>query len=1078
MADDLLISRTKLVVPQRRKELLSRGRLLDLLSDLLDYRLIIVAAPAGYGKTSLLIDFSSQFEWPFCWYALDPLDNDLHRFLSHFVMSIRQRFPQFGAEATRILAHSPADQINTDHLISTLTNDVFDNISEHFVIVLDDYHLIRSNLQIDQFLSDFVQRADDNCHIAITSRKLLTLPDLPLMVARSQVGGLSIEELAFTPEEIHRLYNQVFQQDISRQEAQELAAQTDGWITGLLLTSQTLKSGLGEPLKITRASGIGLYEYLTQQVFDLQSAEMQTFLLRSSILEEFNAEMCAATIGAALDEPTDYARLMGRLVHDNLFVLPVDEEFQWLRYHHLFRDFLQSRLESSKPDEAEKIRLQLAKYYYRKQDFEKVVELYRQLNRVEPIVDLIEEIGSSFIARGKMVRLSEWLEMIPEETILSNHKLQAIQAVVAVNQGRVQEGKEKLDTVISLARAGKDTESLAENLIRRSSALRLLGNYEAAQADAEEAIELTSINAGMVLQYSEALRVRGAAALWTGQMKSALVYYNQALEICRREHAREDIARILVEVGAIQQNLGHFGQAEDALHESLAYWQSAGDSIWISTILNNLGVLQHMTGNFASSFYNLEKSSSYAQVTGNLRMQGYALASLGDLYRDLEAFEEAADAYQKALGIARQIEDQFLIFFLLLAEARLAIQRGELKRASNHIEAARAHSRHNPSKYEQSKCQLEHGALDIATDRYTEAQEILSDAYPFFIQEGYAEECARAAILLLIASSRRGMSAEAQKMAAAARETLQNPASRFACLSAVNELRGHLRRLKDGGATKDDVDAIIAQAADYKKEIQKNRRKIRAQASVVPFAAAKITIRTFGKTEIKAKNRVLAISDWKTATSRDLFLLFLAHPEGLTKEEVGEIMWPDSSPAELKLRFKNAIYRMRHAIGSDVVVYNDTFYQFNRDVDYEYDVQNFIGLTNQAHNEEETRLKTDHLRKAVEIYKGDYLPEIDEQWVLPDRQKYRNMHMRNLMELSGLYLSQKDYERAQQFCQMAIREDACEEEAYRLSMQIFAQMGNKAAISRQYQLCQANLHEEVGADPSPQTVFLFEKLMG
>jgi len=164
MADELLISRTKLVVPQRRKELLSRARLLDLLSDLLDYRLIIIAAPAGYGKTSLLIDFASQFEWPFCWYALDPLDNDLHRFLSHFVMSVRKRFPRFGGEAISILTRSPADQINTEHLISALTNDIYENISEHFVIVLDDYHLIRSNPQIDQFLSDFVQRADETCH--------------------------------------------------------------------------------------------------------------------------------------------------------------------------------------------------------------------------------------------------------------------------------------------------------------------------------------------------------------------------------------------------------------------------------------------------------------------------------------------------------------------------------------------------------------------------------------------------------------------------------------------------------------------------------------------------------------------------------------------------------------------------------------------------------------------------------------------------------------------------------------------------------------------------------------------------
>ena len=184
------------------------------MSDLLDFRLIIIAAPAGYGKTSLLIDFAHQFDWPVCWLALDPLDNDLHRFLSHFVMSIKRQFPEFGDEAINILKTTPADQLNLDYLISALTNDIYEKITEHFIVVLDDYHLLNSSSQIDTFLSEFIQHADDNCHIVITSRKLLTLPDLPLMVARAQVGGLSIEELVFQPDEIQKLYNQVFHREI------------------------------------------------------------------------------------------------------------------------------------------------------------------------------------------------------------------------------------------------------------------------------------------------------------------------------------------------------------------------------------------------------------------------------------------------------------------------------------------------------------------------------------------------------------------------------------------------------------------------------------------------------------------------------------------------------------------------------------------------------------------------------------------------------------------------------------------------------------------------------------------------
>ena len=718
MPDELLISQTKIILPQRRKELLSRPRLLELLSDLLDFRLIIIAAPAGYGKTSLLIDFADQFDWPVCWYALDPLDNDTHRFLSHFVMSIKRQFPEFGDEAINILRTTPADQLNLDYLVSALTNDIYEKITEHFILVLDDYHLLNSNSQIDTFLSEFIQHADDNCHIAITSRKLLTLPDLPLMVARAQVGGLSIEELVFQPDEIQKLYNQVFHKKIDIKEASEIADASEGWITGLLLTSPMLRSGLGEPVKIARASGIGLYEYLAQQVLTQQPENVQNFLLNSSILEEFNADMCGEVIGKALGQTQDWNRLMESIFHSNLFVLPVDNEYKWLRYHHLFRDFLRTTIENQRPEDAVKLKLQLAEYFYAKEDWEKVFDIYQNLKNLQAIADLIERIGSVFISKGKIAKLSEWLEMLPDEMVSKNPSLLSIHATVTFNQGHIQLGKELLDKVIEMLSNDQNNKSYADNLIRRSSALRVLGNYEAALADAEKAIRLTSEKVELEPLYSEALRAKGTVLFQTGYLKEGLEVLKQAVKISERARNEEDTARILVEIGAIHERLGQFPAAENAYEKSLTYWQSSGDSIWISTILNNLGVLQHSNGEFIKSFFNLEKSMHYSRVTGNQRMEGYALASIGDLYKDLESIEEASEAYQKAMEIAQQIEDLYLIFYLKTATARLAVSQQQYSKAELLIRTASTLAKKSGSAFDSHKIILEQSSLEFAAKKY------------------------------------------------------------------------------------------------------------------------------------------------------------------------------------------------------------------------------------------------------------------------------------------------------------------------------------------------------------------------
>jgi len=199
------VSLTKIILPRRRYHLLTRQRLLDLLNDLLDYRLTLIAAPAGYGKTSLLIDLADSVEVPVCWLALDPLDKNIYRFLAHFIASIQQQFPSFGVDSSAVLQSAQQSDLNLEHLVTTVVNDVYEHISEHFGIVLDDYHLVDESEEINRFINDFSQEMDENCHLAIASRSLLSLPDLPLMVGRSQVMGLSFDELVFRPEEIKAL---------------------------------------------------------------------------------------------------------------------------------------------------------------------------------------------------------------------------------------------------------------------------------------------------------------------------------------------------------------------------------------------------------------------------------------------------------------------------------------------------------------------------------------------------------------------------------------------------------------------------------------------------------------------------------------------------------------------------------------------------------------------------------------------------------------------------------------------------------------------------------------------------------
>lgn len=197
---------------------------------------------------------------------------------------------------------------------------------------------------------------------------------MDLLVARSQVGAIGAEELAFKVEEIQALVLQNYHLSISEAQAEELVRETEGWITGLLLSTRPSWKGTIDRLRAVRASGVKLYDFLANQILDQHPAAIRDFLLRTSLLDEFNADLCQAVLTPTVyREGADWSTLIQSILKDNLFILPVGEEDTWLRYHNLFRNFLQDQLEREHPEEKGPVLRQLANYYTNQEKWEKLM---------------------------------------------------------------------------------------------------------------------------------------------------------------------------------------------------------------------------------------------------------------------------------------------------------------------------------------------------------------------------------------------------------------------------------------------------------------------------------------------------------------------------------------------------------------------------------------------------------------------------------------------------------------------------------------------------------------------------------
>ncbi len=440
---------TKLYIPSLRPGLVARPRLLERLDRGLSVRLILVSAPAGAGKTTLLSEWLSRCPCPSAWVSLDAGDNAPVRFFDYVVAAVDSVAPGSGETVRELLAQPqppPLQAVLTQWLNGLCA------LGGNLVLVLDDYHVIAADA-IHAALAFLVENAPPQLHLAISTR---ADPPLPLARLRSRGQLLEVrgDDLRFSSEEAALFLNQAMGLGLAADDVAALEARTEGWIAGLQLAALSMQ-GCGDVTAFVQAfSGSHRYvlDYLVEEVLERQPAEVQAFLLHTCILERLTAPLCESLTGEAGAQ----AMLEG-LERRNLFLVALDDERRWYRYHHLFCGLLRARLEQQQAGLVRGLHRNAADWYEANGLPEEAVSHALAAGDVPRAARLIED--SALIVRGRshVVTIYDWLAELPREVLRSRPWLSLRYAEALADMGRAEGVEALLADAEAQVRANDDS---------------------------------------------------------------------------------------------------------------------------------------------------------------------------------------------------------------------------------------------------------------------------------------------------------------------------------------------------------------------------------------------------------------------------------------------------------------------------------------------------------------------------------------------------------------------------------------------------------------------------------------------
>src|SRR5215207_9754920 len=464
---DALVT-TKVRVPRTRTELVPRPRLREALVRYEGRRLTLVSAPAGFGKTTLLSEWLEDRSGdgrPVAWLSLEEADNDPARFLAYLVRALRSDLGEGIGEGVLASLRLP-EFPPVEAVVGALINELAD-VRHEVTIVLDDYHVIHSR-PVHEATAFLLEHLPENVYLVISSRADPPLP-LAKLRARDQVTEIRAADLRFTTEEATAFLKGVMGLTLSAADVATLEEVTEGWIAALQLAALSMRDREDVSAFVEAFSGSNRHvlDFLAEEVLERQPEGVREFLLNTSVLERMSAPLCDA-----LTSRDDGQQMLERMEHDNLFVIALDDERRWYRYHHLFADFLRSRLQRGQPERMRELHRRAAEWYEQNGWTSEAVRHELAAQEHDRAAALVEQVARKMWNRGEVMTLLGWLEALPEEVMRRRPQLLLQYSAALLWVGRLDDVEpiaREIERAVGVSGEGRDDDlrPSADETLRR-----------------------------------------------------------------------------------------------------------------------------------------------------------------------------------------------------------------------------------------------------------------------------------------------------------------------------------------------------------------------------------------------------------------------------------------------------------------------------------------------------------------------------------------------------------------------------------------------------------------------------------
>jgi ATP/maltotriose-dependent transcriptional regulator MalT len=1062
MSDSILLQ-TKFLVPKLSNSHLERPHLVKRICQTEDAQRVLLIAPAGYGKTTLLTEVAAEYDYPLVWIQLDNSDNDPATFMAYLVAGLGRQL----SEAAYIKDLGTNNKIVPERLLIILLNHLLEQPELQWMLVLDDYHLIH-NPAVHQLVTTLFDNLPPAMRVVIASRITPVLP-LARWRARKQLLELRAEQLRFSAEETHEWLQQ-YHQDLPEALIQDLISKTEGWSAGLHLATALISEQAEQDTTalIEQISGTQpyIFDYLMDEVFARQSETMQSFLLRSSVFSELNPEICAAVLGIEHSH-----EILRTLEKDNLFITRLDNRQQWYRYHQLFRDFLLSKFKTQYANDYRAIETAVGHFYAEQGDAERAIAHFMAVGDTEQVAKMLSIFAETYLAQGRFAEFQGYFNNLDADLRRNYPKLLLIQGRVLRYSGQLGIALARLQDVVNLTRANKPRIA-CQALTQLAAIAHSQGHYEDAYQYTRDAVAIGE-NLDETLHVPALMQMARCAGFVLG-MDEGRQIAEQAFEIMK--HVPQYFsdyrqARLLQELGQICWWHGDGQMAIRYCRQALSLLDDPASPLKARIlVIQSIPILYQQDYN--SALQSAEQALSICQDLQLQEILPAAYAALGNVLTRIGELERAESALRQAIQIAQSIGGARYTEVMAagyLAQ-NLALQ-GRMDEARQSAERALVPYHHQANVYEVYVCRSVLADLLLDVNQLEQAKSIFEVLIELGEKQQYRIPLAMAYFglaYILMREEQQEQALQYSQQSLALLEPTHMPQLYLDQHQRALVVCDALYKLMPNNEFLEQVYTMLA---------SQNPKSM--TLVIEPVQSTLITVKTLGAFRVFRNGQEIEPKAFASAKARDLLAYFLTfRHKSIPIDRAMEALWADGSGSHSA--FHTALYRMRGALRqaketekyilSEMGDYRLDSARFSLDVDQ------FNSFLKRTRGTTPDNAST-YYEAALHLYEGEYLDSLYYDWLLLEREKLQRDYVTAAREYASLKESSDMFDEGIYWLQKAIEYDPYQEALHVDKMRLLHRIGDRQKLTQHYLQLKAMLQDAFGSEPMPETQAAYKNLI-